>query len=87
MREIEHHVADPGVRAINLLDSHFIDATGAMMLAEVCAAEKRLQVWVKAQATAEKLEHAGIAAASIRILGNKMVNLPEVFRDIEAAAA
>ncbi len=86
-REIEHHVADRAVRALNLLDSHFIDATGAMMLAEVCGREQHLDIWVRDQGTCDRLEHAGVATQRIRILGNKMVNLPEVFRGIEAAAA
>jgi SulP family sulfate permease len=86
-REIEHHVRDDRVRALNLLDSHFIDATGALMIAELCRGEPRLEVWVRDQSGFDKLEHAGVEAARIRILGNRMVNLPEVFRHIEASPA
>lgn len=86
-REIEHHLADPRVRTLNLLDSHFIDATGAMMLARVCAEAPHLQVWVKDQPAADRLAHAGIVPERLRVLGNKMVDLPEVFRGIHAAAA
>ena len=87
LAEMEHHLRDARVRTLNLLDAHFIDATGALMLAQLVERHPRLQVWVSQQAMSDRLGHAGIPAERIALLGNRVVHLPAVFSRIQHAAA
>lgn len=83
--EVARHLGDKGVRAINLLECRFIDSTGALMLAEVLRQHPQLRVWVADQPTAGKLQYAGVEASRIAQMGNRQVNLPAVFRQIQGA--
>jgi SulP family sulfate permease len=85
--EIERHLRDERVRTLDLTAVRFIDATGAMMLAELVRRQANLAVWVRDQAAFEKLQHAGVAAEAITLLGCKVVNLPAVFRGLQPTAA
>jgi sulfate permease, SulP family len=86
-REIERHLNDERVRAINLASAHFIDSTGAMMVGEVMRRYPHLQVWVADRAGADKMEHAGIEVERISLMGNRVVNLPRVFERLHLKAA
>ncbi|HEX9179901.1 MAG TPA: STAS domain-containing protein, partial [Burkholderiales bacterium] len=85
--EVERHLRDGQVRVLDLRGSHFIDATGAMALAQVLGAHPGVEAWVMRERGHRKLLHAGIPQERIRLLGNQAVSMPEVFRAIEASAA
>lgn len=85
--EMEGHLADARVRALNLLEVPYLDSTGALMVADLLARHPQLQVWVADRTSFDKLHHAGVAATRIALMGNRMVNLPEVFQRIQGAAA
>jgi SulP family sulfate permease len=84
--ELERQLRDGKVRALDLRGSHFIDATGAMALAQVLSAHPEVEAWVMRERGWRKLLHAGIPEQRIRLLGNQAVPMPEVFRAIESAA-
>ena len=84
--EMERHLGDGRVRTLNLLEAHYIDATGALMLARLLDRHPRLQVWVAQQSTSDRLTHAGVPADRIALLGNGVVHLPEVFRRLSRPA-
>lgn len=86
-REIERHLGDDRVRAINLVGVHSIDSTGALMIADVLKQNSHLAIWVADQTCADKLEHAGVVASRIAMMGNRVVNLPRVFRGLQAQPA
>jgi SulP family sulfate permease len=83
MAEMERHLGDARVRTLNLLEAHYIDATGALMLARLLDRHPHLQVWVAQQATSDRLTHAGVPAERITLLGNRVVDLPAVFSRIQ----
>jgi SulP family sulfate permease len=85
--ELERHLRSGRLRALDLRGSHFIDATGAMALAQVLAAHPEVEAWVMRERGRRKLLHAGLVPERIRLLGNRAVPMPEVFRAIEASAA
>jgi SulP family sulfate permease len=85
--EVERHLRDGKLRVMDLRGAHFIDATGAMALAQVLGAHPEVEAWVMRERGQRKLLHAGIPQARIRLLGNQAVPMPEVFRAIESAAA
>jgi hypothetical protein len=66
---MERHLGDGRVRTLNLLEAHYIDATGALMLARLLDRHPRLQVWVAQQSTSDRLTHAGVPADRIALLG------------------
>jgi SulP family sulfate permease len=84
--EIAHHCADARVRVLDLTGVHYIDASGAMMIARLLAEHPALAVWTKDQPDAEKLRHAGASGERIEIIGSPMVNLPAVYRALSAPA-
>jgi len=84
--EIGLHLRDTRVNAINLLGCRFIDSTGALMLAEVMRQHPQLRVWIAEESIAGKLQHAGVDASRIALMGNRQVNLPDVFRQIQRVA-
>ena len=84
LAEMERHLGDGRVRALNLLEAHYIDATGALMLARLVEQRHpRLQVWVAQQATSNRLIQAGVPAERITLLGNRVIDLPSVFSNIQ----
>lgn len=84
---LEHHLRDGKLRVLDLRGSHFIDATGAMALAQVLNAYPDVEAWVMRERGWRKMLHAGIPQERIRLLGNQAVSMPEVFRAVEASAA
>ena len=85
-KEMEGHLADPRVRAVNLLEVPFIDSTGAIMLAEVLKQHPSVRVWLADRTSFDKLRHAGIDEKRLALMGNRVVNLPGVFQRIQATA-
>jgi SulP family sulfate permease len=81
--EMERHLADGRVRALNLVEAHHIDATGALMLARLLELHPCLQVWVAQKAASDRLARAGVPAERITLLGNRVVDLPSVFSQIQ----
>jgi sulfate permease, SulP family len=86
-REMEDHLREGKVQALDLRGSHFIDATGAMMLAQVLDGHPELEVWVMRERGLRKLIHAGVPEHRVLLLGNHAVPLPEVFQAIQAKDA
>lgn len=86
-KEMEGHLADDRVRALNLLEVPFIDSTGALMVADILKKYSQLRVWVADRVSFDKLHHAGVAEKRIALMGNRMVNLPQVYQQIHRAAA
>lgn len=85
--EMEHHLGDARVRTLNLLDAHYIDATGAVMIARLLDRHPRLQVWAAQQSMSDRLTHAGVPAERITLLGNRVVHLPAVFSNLQRPPA
>lgn len=83
LSEMERHLQHGRVRALNLLDAHYIDSTGALMLARLLDRHPRLQVWVAQQGTSDRLTHAGVPRERMTLLGNRVVDLPAVFSKIQ----
>lgn len=86
-KEIDAHLADGNVRTLNLCNVSYLDATAALMLAELCDQHPHARVWVAERGNFDKLQRAGIANQRITLVGNRIVNLPEVFHRIQAAGA
>lgn len=84
---MERHLTDDKVRVIDLLESPFIDATGAMMIAAQMARHPRLRLWVADSRNQDRLTHAGVERSRIALLGNRQVNLPGVFEQLVPGSA
>lgn len=82
---MERQLADGKVRVIDLLESPFLDATGAMMIAGQMARHPQLRLWVADPRNQARLVHAGVEAKRIALLGNRQVNLPGVFEQLAPA--
>jgi len=84
-REIAARLADGKVRTLNLCEMSYLDATGALMLADLLDRYPHVQVWVAERINSDKLHRAGIARQCIALVSNRVVNLPEVFQRIQAS--
>jgi len=85
--EIAAGLADGKVRTLNLCEMSYLDATGALMLADLLDHYPHVQVWVADRIKSDKLYRAGVARQRIVLVGNRVVNLPEVFQRIQASGA
>lgn len=85
--ELSARLADGSVRTLNLCEMSYLDATGALMLADQFDRHPHLQAWVADPINADKLHRAGVARQRISLIGNRVVNLPEVFRRIQTSGA
>lgn len=65
----------------------YLDATGALMLADLLNRYPHVQVWVAERINSDKLYRAGVARQRIALVANRVVNLPEVFQRIQASGA
>lgn len=83
--EMERHLEDGRVRTLNLLEAHYIDSTGALMLARLLERHPRLRVWVAHKANGDRLAHAGVPSERVTLLGNRVVDLPTVFSQLQHA--
>lgn len=86
-REMQRHLSDERVRAINLVNVQSIDSTGTLMLAAIMQQHPQLAVWVADQTYADKLLHAGVEAPRIAMMGNRVVNMPRVYEGLQAQPA
>lgn len=85
--EIAARLADGKVRTLNLCEMSYLDATGALMLADLLDRHPHVQVWVAERTNSDRLHRAGVARQRIALVGNRVVNLPEVFQRIQASGA
>jgi sulfate permease, SulP family len=87
LRELERHLKDDRVSVINLAAVRVMDSTAALMVASVARQHPTLGIWVASQRIVDKLAHAGVDAARIALMGNRVVNLPQVFQRLQPVSA
>lgn len=85
--EIIRHLANPRVSEIDLAKSPSLDASGAMMLAELLKAYPDVRVTVASSKRMDQLRHAGLPAEKITIQGNGVVDMPSVYQGIQNLGA
>lgn len=86
-KTMERHLANGRVEAVDLLASHFMDSTGAMMIARLVARHPQLEVWVSERHNFDRLVHAGLDESRLSLLGNRQVNMPRVFARLTPVTA
>jgi len=89
--EIARHLsADDRVRRVHEIDltnSRAIDVSGALMLAELLVSHPDVCVAVASGERMLQLRHAGIREGRIMVRGNRVVDMPSVYRGIKASPA
>jgi len=83
---VRHLVNNPHIREIDLSHCPGVDASGAIMLAEILRAYPDLKVTVASSRRMDQLCHAGVAEKQIAMRGNVLVDMPSVYKGIQTLA-
>jgi SulP family sulfate permease len=81
--EIARHLENPRVSEIDLSKIHWMDTSGAIMLAELLKAYPHVRVAVTSSKRKDQLSHAGIPEEQINMIGNGVVDMPAVYKGIQ----
>lgn len=82
--EFIHHLQNAQIRVVDLCAVHYMDTSGAMMLAEMTEQYEQPLLWIANHEQHEKLRHAGIPPERMRVIGNPMLHMPRLFRELTA---
>lgn len=81
-KDMVHYAKDSRIRVFDLTAMHYLDATGAMMLADIVKCHAHTSLWIARHEHFEKLRHAGVDPRRMRVVGNQVLHLPKLFREL-----